>query len=144
MNPLSALDGAKKIGDISGFVDVPPNQELSETLHSQYMGLQRHKLKIDTSAHLKFLFDIIEGNASWVVLRQIAGCFQPGCEPDPKTKEYSPDKCISNYYSREQRLKAFVDELYKNPQDYYFFGEREKAIENLGSLGVINTEDYRA
>ncbi len=71
-------------------------------------------------------FEVIEGQASWVVLREVG--------------EY--DDTISRY-SREERLRRFIVELYKHPGKFKLFEDREKALENLDSLGIISSQDYR-
>ena len=115
-----------KGSEILGLQDTPPVGILQYNLDEEYRLMQRPEMG-DAPKLVKGYFDTIEGNASWVVLREIG----------------ESDDTISQY-SREERLRKFVNELYQNPEKFKFFEDREKALENLDSLGIISMQDYRA
>jgi len=91
----------------------------------EYKLLQLSSMKNAPKHFVKDYFEGIEGQASWIVLR-----------------ESFSDKEISNYENQE-RQSLFVEKLYEHSDKFVFFEERKKALENLNSLGIINQEDYK-
>ena len=90
-----------------------------------YLRFQQPILTNVTPSYVKNQFEMIEGQASWVVLRR-----------------FEPDESIATY-KREERQRRFLEKLYEHRDKFVFFESREKAIANLDSLGIIAIDDYK-
>ena len=118
----AAIEEIKHILDID-FKNVPVSDFTEQRLAMEYMRLtvpgERYAPDVTRDD-----FFILEGQASWVVLRKIG----------------ESDEQISGY-ENAQRQRIFRHELQKDPDNFCFYEQREKAIKNLDDLGIIDGEE---
>jgi len=120
---ISEIESIVKKG-AEEFKNIPIEGFTEKTIFMEYKRLQLSSMKNAPKHIVKDYFESIECQASWIVLR-----------------ESFSDKEISNCENQE-RQSLFVEKLYEPSGKFIFFEERKKALENLGSLGIINQEGY--
>jgi len=114
----------KKGADTFDFKNTPIKGFNEKKISMEYLLLHQPAMS-ESPITVKDYFEITEGQASWIVLR-----------------EFFSDEEIANY-ENQKRQSLFVKKLYENSGKFVFFENREKALENLDALEIINQEDYK-
>ena len=156
-------------GEILGLGDVPPGDDLFYNLGINYRELQFERIKNVPELARDFLRENDDNVAMWFVLRSLINPNEKKYVKKPiSTKKRldafiyglrrEPDIYCSLFFKRmqggckpdelilsmekEERRKAFLYGLYKNSESFYFFEDRETAINKLDDLKIVIRKEH--